>query len=131
MPVVVPADADKVVVDYLYDLMPKLADTKGWKVGTRISAGQNPTNFVQVKTIGGGDEQIVASRPRVDIRVWADGTINTEGQRKRVARMLLACLQKRFRCKVFAAPIDVPDPANDSREITLFTVELILRGTQL
>jgi len=59
--------------------------------------------------------------------VWGDGT---EANRSRTARLLLAHLNKQFRCRQFAAPVPLPDPADNTKTLTLFTVELLLRGTQ-
>lgn len=129
--VVVPADSEKVVVDFIYnELIPTLPDLAGWTVSTVIAPGVTPRNHIGIRVIGGTDEQFVASRSRVDIRVWAGGGVATEAQRSRVSRMLLAHLQRKFRCSLFAAPIPLPDPADPTKTLTLFTVELLLRGTQ-
>lgn len=131
MPVVVPADPEKVVVDFIHDdLIPTLSDLNGWTVSTRITTGTTPKNHIGVRSVGGSDEQVVADRARVDVRVWADGTTATEAQRSRVSRLLLAHLRRQFRCRLFAAPVPLPDPADTTKTLTLFTVELLLRGTQ-
>lgn len=127
MPLVVPADPERTVVDFIHDLIPTLPDLAGWSVSTIIPAGVTPTKRIAVRSIGGSDEQVVAARPRVDIRVWGDGT---EANRSRVARLLLAHLQRQFRVSVFASPVPLPDPADNTKTLTLFTVELLLRGTQ-
>lgn len=128
MPLVVPADPEKTVVDFIHDsLIPTLPDLSGWTVSTVIPAGTTPVKRIGVRSIGGSGEQVVADRPRVDVRVWGDGT---ESSRSRVARMLLAHLQKQFRCRIFASPVPLPDPADNTKTLTLFTVELLLRGTQ-
>jgi hypothetical protein len=127
MPLVIPADPEKVVVDFIHDLIPTLSDLTGWTVSTKIPDGQTPVKRIGVRSIGGSDEQVVADRPRVDIRVWGDGT---EANRSRVARLLLAHLRKQFRVSLFAAPVPLPDPADNTKTLTLFTVELLLRGTQ-
>lgn len=127
MPLVIPADPEKTVVDFLYALIPTLTDLTGWTVSTVVPAGQTPVKRITVRSIGGTDEQVVADRPRVDIRVWGDGT---EANRSRVARLLLAHLRRQFRCRVFASPVPLPDPADNTKTLTLFSVELLLRGTQ-
>lgn len=131
MPVVVPADPEQVVVDFIHDeLIPTLADLSGWTVSTRIAAGETPVNHIAVRSVGGSDEQVVADRFRVDVRVWADGTLRTEGKRSRVARLLLAHLRRKFRVRLFASPVPLPDPADPTKTLTLFTVELLLKGQQ-
>ena len=127
MPLVIPADPEKVVVDFIHDLIPTLPDLNGWTVSTVIPAGVTPVKRIAVRSIGGSDEQVVADRPRVDIRVWGDGT---EANRSRIARLLLAHLRRQFRCRVFASPVPLSDPADNTKMLTLFTVELLLRGTQ-
>ena len=127
MPLVVPADPEKVVVDFIHDLIPTLPDLSGWVVSTIIPAGKTPSKRIAVRSVGGTDEQVVADRPRVDIRVWGDGT---EANRSRTARLLLAHLRRQFRCRVFASPVPLPDPADNTKTLTLFTVELLLRGAQ-
>jgi len=127
MPLVTPADPEKVVVDFLYGLTQTLPDLSGWNVSTKIPDGQTPVKRVAVRSVGGTDEQIVADRTRVDVRVWGDGT---EVNRSRTARLLLAHLRRQFRCRLFAAPVPLPDPADNTKTLTLFTVELLLRGNQ-
>lgn len=131
MPAIVPDDAEKRVVDVIHDkLIPALPELVGYTVGTVVPAGVTPKNFVQVRTIGGTDAAVVADRVRVDVRVWADGTIATEAARSRTARTLLGHLRKFLPCKVFASPIALPDPADNTKNLTLFTIEVLLRGTQ-
>jgi len=130
VPLVVPANPEKVVVDFIYGLVPTVSDLAGYTVSTRIPDGQTPKKHIGVRSVGGSDEQVVADRFRIDIRVWADGTVSTEVERSRVARMLLAHLRKQFRCRLFASPVPLPDPADPTKTLTLFTVELLLKGAQ-
>ena len=127
MPVVVPADPEKTVVDFIHALIPTLPDLSGWTVSTKIPDGVTPVKRIAVRSIGGSDEQFVADRPRLDIRVWGDGT---EANRSRISRLILAHLRRQFRCRTFAAPVPLPDPADNTKMLTLFSVELLLRGTQ-
>ena len=131
MPALVPDDAEKRVVDVIHDkLIPNLPELTGFTVGTRVPDGVTPRNFVQVRTIGGTDFNTGIDRVRVDVKVWTDGTISTEAARNRTARIVLAHLRKYLGCKVFATPIPLPDPADNTKNLTLFTIELFLRGTQ-
>lgn len=130
MPVVVPADAEKAIVDVIHDtLIPSLPDLSGFTVGTVMAAGVSPKNYIRVRTIGGGSADY-AERTRVDVMVWTDGTIGTEAKRGRISRLLMAHLRKNLRCKIFATPIPLPDPADPTKTISLFTVELLLKGAQ-
>lgn len=134
MPAIEQADAEKLLTDWLYALVtagteiPALA---GWSVGTTIKPGVTPLNAIRVRTVGGVEEQRVADRPRLDIRLWGDGSYMTEGGVKRNARALLARIRRDFRCTVALDPIALPDPADQTKTHVLFTVELLTRGTQV
>ena len=135
MPVVVPADAEKLLTDFVQTViaggyMPAPPAGQSWKRGTRVSAGITPTWFVQVRLIGGTDEQTVGDRPLLDVRVWTDGTAATEATRSLAARVLLGRIRARFGCRVFAMPVPLPDPVDPSKVHTLFTVQLLNRGSQ-
>ena len=133
MPAVVPADAERVVTDAVKAVIDSgalPAAPNGWKRGTTVTPGVTPTWFVQVRMIGGEDEQVVASRPLVDVRVWADGTRATEGVRSLAARTLLGYLRAALPLRVFALPVPLPDPADPSKIHTLFTVQPLLKGIQ-
>lgn len=126
----IPADAEKRVVDLIHDrLIPSVSALAGFTVGTRVAPGKTPTNFIRVRNIGGTSESY-AERWRVDVMVWTDGSIGSEAQRNRTASILLACLRKYLRCTVFATPIPLPDPADNTKTMSLFTVELLLKGNQ-
>jgi len=134
-PLITQADAQKVLTDYLYATAPTLSlptlDLPDpWSVGTVVQPGVTPTKAIRVRTIGGVDEQYVADRPRLDVRVWGDGTYLTESDTARTARILLAHLRRDLRATVVADPIALPDPADGSKTHVIFTVELLLRGDQ-
>ena len=135
MPAVIPADAEKTITDRVKVIIdagqfPVPPAGKAWKRGTLVTPGVTPTWFIQVRMIGGEDEQVVASRPLVDVRVWADGTSATEGVRSLAARTLLARIRQAIPCRVFALPVPLPDPADTSKIHTLFTIQPLLKGTQ-
>lgn len=133
MPAIVQADAEKLLTDWLYALCAtsEVAEVQGWSVGTTIKPGTTPANAIRVRTIGGAEEQRVADRPRLDVRLWGDGSYLTEGDVKRAARKVLARIRRDFRATVIADPIPLPDPADPTRTHVLFTVELLTRGTQV
>lgn len=130
MPTVVQRDAERVLTDYLYTLLPTLPSASGYTVGTQITAGVTPTHAVRVRLIGGTDEGRTHSRPRIDIRVWADGTSASEAEAKALARELHGHILNDFRCATFAVPVPLPDPANPARTHVLFSVELLTKGIQ-
>lgn len=95
-----------------------------------IDAGVTPTWFVQCRLIGGQSDDRVTDRPTLDVRVWADGTHATEQIRSDCARTLLAHLRRMFPMQVVASPVPLPDPADITKTHTLFTIQLLTRGTQ-
>jgi len=136
MPAVVPADAEKVITDRVKEiidagLLPAPPEGKVWARRTVIDSGVTPTWTIQVRVVGGTPEQVVADRPLVDLRIWADGTAATDATRSRAARVLLAHLRRRLPCRIFAAPVPLPDPADTSKVHTLFTIQPLIRGEQL
>lgn len=133
MTLVVGVDAERLVKDFTaanLATLPTPPTGSAWSVKTAIPPGITPTWTIQVRTVGGVDEQRVAERPLVDLRVWADGTVNTDGIRSQSARVLLGMIRAHFPCQVFALPVPLPDPADPIKVHTLFTVQLLLRGTQ-
>lgn len=129
--VVLPADAELVLTGWAHTVLPTLADTQGWSTGNRLPAGVTPTNTVIFTAIGGIEDNLVLTRSRVDVRVWGTGKPGDEARRSRIARTLFAVMQRQFRCTLFSAPASVPDPADNTKTLTLFTVEILLRGDQI
>ena len=133
MPAVEQVDAEKLLTDWLFTLVSgtEIPGVSGWSVGTTIKPGATPTNAIRVRTNGGVEEQRVADRPRLDVRLWGDGSYMTEGAVKRNARALMARIRRDFRATVFLDPIALPDPADTTKTHVMFTVELLTRGTQV
>lgn len=129
--VVIPSDPELVLTGWAARTLPTLSDTQGWTTGTQATPGVTPTNTVLFRCIGGVDDNLVLTRYRVDVRVWGTGKPGDEQRRNRVARTLFALLQRQFRCSLFAAPVSVPDPADNTKTLTLFTIEILLRGDQI
>ena len=135
MPVVVPADAEQVVLARVKQLitaavLPAPPTGKAWTASKTVPDGVTPSWFIQVRVVGGESAGEVADRALVDVRVWADGTSATEGVRSLAARTLLARIRQAIPCRVFALPVPLPDPADTSKIHTLFTIQPLLKGTQ-
>lgn len=132
MPAVEQADPEVILTDWLYDLVADgdLPDLIGWTVGTVGTPGETPANAIRVRMIGGVEEQRVADRPILDLRLWGDGTYLHEDTVKTVARQVIARLRRDFRAVIVADPIPLPDPENPDRTHVLATVQLLTRGTQ-
>lgn len=120
------ADAEKVLTDWLSTL-PQL---NGWDRGTVVAPGVTPVNFVQVRLIGGAPAGWIAHRSRLDVRMWSDGRIGTEGDLKRTARQVVAEMRRAFPCRVVLNPTPMPDPVDRAKTHVMFTVELLIKGVQ-
>lgn len=133
MPAIEQADAELLLTDWLFALVngTEVPGLSGWSVGTTIKPGTTPANAIRVRTVGGVEEQRVADRPRLDVRLWGDGSYLTEGAVKRNARALMARIRRDFRATVVLDPIALPDPADTTKTHVMFTVELLTRGTQI
>jgi hypothetical protein len=62
--------------------------------------------------------------------VWADGQVKTAGTAMKMARTLHGMVLRDLRATTFASPVILPDPADGSKRLALFTVELLTKGTQ-
>lgn len=127
----VPSDPVLPVTDLVYDLIHKLPELEGFRVGTHVEDGVSPEYFIQVRSLGGSENDRVADRTRLDLRVWTDGSYADEARALRIGRLLLAHIRRSLPgCRVFASPAAFPDPADPEKTHVLFTVELLLkRGT--
>lgn len=127
---VVQADAQLLLVDYLAALLPSIPEAAGYTVGTRVADNVTPVHAIRVRLVGGTGEQRVSARPRCDVRVWADGSATTEFAALKLARIMLGYLERDLKVRIFAGPVPLPDPADPAKTLVLFTVELLLRGVQ-
>lgn len=130
MTAVTQVDPELFLVNYLRALLPSIPQAAGYTIGTRVEPGITPAKAVRVRLVGGVTERRVAARPRLDVRIWADGSPATEGAAKTLARILHGRIEADLKCHTFASPIPLPDPADPAKVLVLFTVELLLRGTQ-
>ena len=131
MPLVIQADALKVAADYLAAAVPTVTDPAGFTFGgTDIQPTVTPVNKVMCRYIGGISEGPTHARPRIDVLVWADGTVSTQGKALKMARTLHGMMRRDLRTRDFASPVLLPDPANASKKLALFTIELLTKGVQ-
>ena len=132
MPLVIQADPLKVLADFLTSAVPQVTDPAGFSFkGTEIPPGVTPTYAVFCRQVGGVTQGRTHNRPTLDVLVWADGTVRTQGAALKVARTLLGMAQRSLRVSgVLASPVLLPDPADSSKRLALFTIELMTRGVQ-
>ncbi len=126
-PVVTPVDPIVVVLEHLRDVVfpSKFPD---WTAD--FEAPTNPTEFVRVEWVGGDQVQRIAGRERLRLQVWGSTDDSDDHERMRVARSLIAHLWRDLSAERTAGPINLPDPADPERQITQFTIQLLLPGEQ-
>lgn len=133
LPVVVPADAELAVVTVLRARIAASADpaAAGVTVGTRVPAGALPSKFVFVRRVGGTLTNVVQDRARIDIMVQH----TDDPARMRLANLCRAWLFASRgtngvqQVTEFMGPARLPDPADDTRQIIMLTVEMTVRAT--
>ena len=138
IPVVVFPDADLVVVGALRDFLGTRSEdfTQNVTVGTQIPSAQTPARFIRVRRHGGGPIAPVIDQARLDILIWHDSPF-TRMQLAQLVRGFLVALIGVYggvACyggTTFMTPAQMPDPDDDTREITMLTVDVRMRGTQL
>ena len=133
MTLLVLPDAERIVSTSLAELiasgrLPTPPAGTSWRRGTTIPNGVTPAYFLQARGIGGPAEQRVAFRPRVDVRVWADGSSATLAALNDAALLVLAWLQDDLRARAVMTPARMPDPADPTRTHSMLTVELLAKG---
>jgi hypothetical protein len=130
VPVVLMQDAEQYMAGYVRDLIAATPQLAGYKVGTTVAAGTTPKLYVQVRKIGGTEDQGLNERARVDLRVWGDNQPGGDYERMQTARVILAHIRRDLNPPVMAVPVNLPDPADQTVMHTLFTIEPTLRGVQ-
>lgn len=131
MPLVIQADPLQVMADYLTAKVPTVTDLTGFAfAGTEIPPGVTPQWKVYTRNLGGTTQGRTHDRPRLDVLVWADGSVKTASTAMKMARTLHGMALRDLRATTFASPVILPDPADGSKRLALFTVELLTKGTQ-
>lgn len=121
------ADSEQAVIAFLNQHLPDDV-----RVGKKIP-NPLPDKFIQVRRIGGSTGSAVLDRPRIDCLVFLDNP----GERKDLAiethALLLAIANDTvgdallYSAEDFLAPIDVPDPVDETRTVSMLTVEITMR----
>lgn len=131
MPLVIQADPLKLAADYFAARVPEVTDPTGFTFGgTDLQPTVTPRFKVMVRHVGGVTQGRTHDRPRIDVLVWADGTVKTQGAALKMARTLHGMALRDLRARTFASPVILPDPADSSKKLALFTIELLTKGVQ-
>lgn len=125
---VVYPDAEKVVITYLVPILQAYGGGVG--IDVRGAGGR----FVRVRRIGGGDASPAHDRAAIDLLVWHD----TDLLRMRLAQHLWGALRAAdgdeaagavlVYLSTTLAPRQMPDPADATKSVCMFTVELLVRN---
>lgn len=127
LPIETPVDAEAAVIDYLAPHLDAFAP------GTRIDVRGGGGRFVRVRRVGGVELSPHHDGPVIDVMVWHD----SDHARMQLAMHLWAVLRAAnndaagdavllYRATVLG-PRQMPDPADDTSSVCLFTVELVVR----
>lgn len=128
-------DAEQTVVKYLRAQLGVRAESYAQKVsvGTRMPTAV-PGRYVLIRRAGGTNVGVVVDAPRLDVMVWHDDDFQRVALAQLARGILLATVGQVangvpvYRVTEFVGPINMPDPANEDRTVTMFTVEMRLRG---
>ena len=120
-------DAEKAVIDYLLPVL----DAYGGGVSIDVRGGGGRS--VRVRRVGGTEYTPNHDAPVLDVLVWHD----SDYSRMALARHLWAALRAADGDQVGTAvllyldttlgPRQVPDPADDTKTVCLFTVRMAVR----
>lgn len=128
LPVTVYPDAEKAAIDFLVPLL-AASSYSAIPIGVRGGGGR----FIRVRRVGGIEESPAHDRPVLDVIVWHD----TDLLRMQLANQLWAWLRAAHDVAGTAVvlygstvlgPRQMPDPADDTKTVCMFTVELIVRN---
>lgn len=121
-------DAEKAVIGYLRPVLEDLG--RGHRIDVRGGGGR----FVRVRRVGGTEATVAHDRPVLDVLVWDDSDL----LRMQVASHLWAALRASdgdtvgdavlvFDATVLG-PRQVPDPADSTESVCMFTVQMLSRA---
>jgi hypothetical protein len=121
------ADAEAAAVDFLAPLLATYDPSIG--IGVRGGGGR----FVRVRRVGGIEQTPNHDRPSIDVLIWHD----SDRSRMALANQLWAWLRAAnndaagdavvLYGSTVLGPRQMPDPADDTKSVAMFTVELIVR----
>lgn len=125
---VVYPDAEKAAITYLVPILQAYGGGVG--IDVRGAGGR----FVRVRRIGGGEASPAHDRAVIDLLVWHDSDFS----RMKLAQHLWAALRAADGDEAAGAvlvyvstvlgPRQMPDPADSTKSVCMFTVELLLRS---
>lgn len=138
VPVVVMPDAELVVVTALRAFLSGRSEDycQGVTVGTMVAPGAAPARFVRVRRFGGRTLDKVTDISKIDVVIWNDDAYSRMALGQLVRGFLeamigvygdVAC----YGGTTFMTPQQMPDPADDTREVVMLSVDIAMHGTQL
>lgn len=137
-PVVVFADAELVAVTAIRAFLAGRSEdfAQNVQVGTQLAPSVTPTRFVRVRRIGGRSSDYVIDAARLDVLIWHDTNSSRMALAQMVRGFLIAMIgtfsdTACYGGTDFMAPMQVPDPDDDTREIVMLSVQVSVRGIQL
>lgn len=130
LPVVTLPDAELVALEYLRPRLTAMPEWSTTKIGTLVPASRP---FVQLRRIGGASAWPGVDAPRIDVVVYHD----TDHNRMRLALTCWGLFQAAASDRVASGvvtytsttlgPRQMPDPADPTKRVAMFTVDLLIR----
>jgi hypothetical protein len=121
-------DSERAVIQYLTPAL------NAYDATIPIDVRGAGKRFVRVRRVGGTEGDVAHDNPTVDVIVWHE----TDYERMRLAlhlwSVLRACAGDATADAVlhyrdtFLGPRQIPDPADDTKSVCMFTVTLIVRS---
>jgi hypothetical protein len=141
-------DAELVAVTYLRAALAARSEAyaTGVQVHNLVPAGVRVPKLVRVRRTGGAQLNPVADSPRLQVQVGysTEQAATDEHDRQQLAQLVWALLRAAqglevtvpgwpgpvvlYRVATFGGPVNLPDPADNSRTVTQLTVEVGMRG---
>lgn len=138
VPIVVMPDAELVAVTALRAFLAGRLEAycQGVTVGTMVAPAVTPSKFVRVRRIGGHGANVVTDTARLDCVIWHDDAASRMALGQLVRGFLVAMVGEFagvacYGGREFMTPQQMPDPDDDTKEVVMLTVDVVMRGAQL
>ena len=124
-PLVIHGDPLPAVLKTMGALTARIPALSGFSVDTELVPNETPNDFIRIDRIG---ETPIGNAGFTDvelrIQIWADGA----QLRSSLTHQIAAHLRAELRTQLVSGPVDMPDPVDETRQLTQFTMSIITKG---
>jgi hypothetical protein len=131
MSLILMPNALKVVLDYLRPALAARTETyaAGVAVGTKYAT---EPKHIQVRPVGGSSVDFVHAAPRLDFIVRHTNDFDRDELGRLAYGLVFAGQGPAFlRVQSVMLPTPFPDPADSSKTVVMFTVQITMQGSQV